>query len=266
MCAGIRPQLGVYLTGAIAPADRAVVVRHLSACADCRAELAGLAALPALLRRPPVHAAAQESAADDPALDFTVPDFTVPDYMVPGYTVPGDAGAGRPGDATPRRLARRVAQRRRQERRRRWLLAGAAVVLAGAAAIGWARYLAGPPAPGPETAATILHARAIGDVTVLTDAEGYTLYWFGPDTAMKSACQGSCARNWQPVTGPATWDPGVTGTIGAIVRPGGSLQATYDGHPLYTTTADTGPGQTRGNGVWSHGGEWHEVTVPGGGR
>ena len=64
------------------------------------------------------------------------------------------------------------------------------------------------------------------------------------------------------MTGPATWGPGVTGTIGAIVRPGGSLQATYDGHPLYTTTADTGPGQTRGNGVWSHGGEWHEVTVP----
>ena len=109
MCAGIRPQLGVYLTGAIAPADRAVVVRHLNACADCRAELAGLAGLPALLRRPPVHAAAQESAADD-----TAPDFTVPDYTVPDYTVPGDAGAGGPADATPRRLARRVAQRRRQ--------------------------------------------------------------------------------------------------------------------------------------------------------
>ena len=41
------------------------------------------------------------------------------------------------------------------------------------------------------------------------------------------------------------------------------FQATYDGHPLYTTTADTGPGQTKGNNVWSHGGEWHVVTVPG---
>ena len=45
-CAGIRPQLGVYLTGAIAPADRVVVVRHLTACDGCRAELAGLAGLP----------------------------------------------------------------------------------------------------------------------------------------------------------------------------------------------------------------------------
>ena len=98
---------------------------------------------------------------------------------------------------------------------------------------------------------------------MLTDDEGYTLYWFGPDTATKSACQGSCARNWPPVTGPAAWGSEVTGTIGAIVRPGGSLQATYDGHPLYTTTADTGPGQAKGDGVWSDGGEWHEVTVPG---
>jgi predicted lipoprotein with Yx(FWY)xxD motif len=266
MCAGIRPLLGVYLTGAIAPADRAVVVRHLAACADCRAELAGLAGLPGLLRRPPVHAAAQASAADDTAPDCTDPDYTdpdatVPDATVPDYTVPGGAGAGGRADAMPGRLVRRMMRRRR--RRRRWLLATAAFALAAGAGAGWALQAAGPPAPRPDTAATILHARTIGDVTVLTDTEGYTLYWFGPDTATKSACQGSCARNWQPATGPAAWDSGVTGTIGAIVRPGGSLQATYDGHPLYTTSADTSPGQTKGNGVWSHGGEWHEVTVPG---
>jgi predicted lipoprotein with Yx(FWY)xxD motif len=248
-CAGIRPQLGVYLTGAIAPADRAVVVRHLAACADCRAELAGLAALPALLRRPPVRAAAQRPPAEYRAPDNTAPDNTVPNYTVPGYA-----------DAAPGRLVRRVLRRRR---RRRWLLAAAAFVLAVGGGTGWALHLAGPQARGPQAEATVLQTRTIGDVTVLTDDEGYTLYWFGSDTAAKSACQGSCARNWPPVTGPASWGPGVTGTIGAIERPGGSLQATYDGHPLYTTTADTGPGQTKGNGVWSHGGEWHEVTLPG---
>jgi predicted lipoprotein with Yx(FWY)xxD motif len=238
----------VYLTGAIAPADRAAVVRHLAVCADCRAELAGLAALPALLRRPPVQAAAQVFPEDDAGPD---------DTGAAGATADG---TGASGDAVPRRLARRVM---RQRRRRRWLLAAGALVLAAAAATGWALHQAGPPASGPESAATVLHTRTIDGVTVLTDAEGYTLYWFGPDTATKSACQGSCARTWPPVTGPATWDPAVTGTIGAIVRPGGSLQATYDGHPLYTTTADSSPGQTRGNGKWSHGGEWHEVTVPG---
>jgi len=154
-------------------------------------------------------------------------------------------------------------ERRVAHGRRRWLLVAAAFVLVVAAGAGWALHLIGPWGTGPQAEATTLQTRTIGDVTVLTDDEGYTLYWFGPDSATKSACQGSCARSWLPVTGPATWGPGVTGSIGAIVRPGGALQATYNGHPLYATTADTGPGQTKGNGVWSHGGEWHEVTVPG---
>ena len=253
-CAGIRPQLGVYLTGAIAPADRGIVVRHLSACADCRAELSGLAALPALLRRPPVRAAAQAPAAGDAG-----PRDAGPGDAGPGDAWPGGAGPGGSGGAGPGRLARRVARRRR---RRRWLLAAAVFVLAVAAATGWALHLAGPPAPGSEGAATVLQTRTIGDVTVLTNAEGYTLYWFGSDSARKSACQAGCAGTFPPVTGPASWGAGVTGTIGAIVRPDGTLQATYDGHPLYTTMTDTGPGQTKGNGVWSHGGEWHEVTLP----
>jgi len=261
-CAGIRPQLGVYLTGAIAPADRVVVVRHLTACASCRAELAGLAGLPALLRRPPVQAAAQEPPAGNTAPDNTVtyyPDADYPgaDYPDLGYPGADSPDAGYPGAG---RLVRRVARRRR---RRRWLLVAAACALVVAAGAGWAMHLLGSSAPGPRAEATLLQTRTIGDVTVLTDDEGYTLYWFGPDSATKSACLDSCARSWPPVTGPATWDSGVTGTIGAIVRPGGALQATYNGHPLYTTTADTGPGQTKGNGVWSHGGEWHEVTVPG---
>jgi predicted lipoprotein with Yx(FWY)xxD motif len=247
-CAGIRSQLGVYLTGAIAPADRAAVVRHLAACADCRAELAGLAALPALLRRPPVQAAAQAFPEDEAAPDDADADGGAAD------------GRGADGDAVPRRLARRVSRRRR---RWRWLLAAGVCALAAAAGAGWALNRGGPPPSGPGTDATVLQTRTIGGVTVLTDDEGYTLYWFGADTATKSACQASCATTWPPVRGPATWGPGVTGTVGAIVRAGGSLQATYDGHPLYTTTADTGPGQTRGNGVWSHGGEWHEVIVPG---
>jgi predicted lipoprotein with Yx(FWY)xxD motif len=246
----------VYLTGAIAQADRVVLVGHLAACADCRAELAGLAALPALMRRPPVRAAAQGPPADDTAPDYTVLDYPVPDYSVPDDTAGADAAWS--GDAGPRRLARRIARRRR--RRRRWLLVTATFVLAVAAATGW--VLARQAAPGPQAEATVLQTRTIGDVTVLTNDEGYTLYWFGPDNATKSACQASCARGWPPLAGPAAWGAEVTGTIGAIVRPDGSLQVTYDGHPLYSTTADTGPGQNKGNGVWSHGGEWHEVTLP----
>jgi predicted lipoprotein with Yx(FWY)xxD motif len=261
MCAGVRQQLGVYLTGAIAPADRVVVVRHLAACAGCRAELAELAGLPALLRRPPVQAAAQEPPTDNTEPDNTVTYYPGADYPGPGYPGPGYPGPGYPdADGMPGRLVRSVARRRR---RRRWLLVAAALVLVVTAGSGWALHLLSPSAPGPQAEATMLQTRTIGDVTVLTDDEGYTLYWFSPDSANKSDCQGSCARSWPPVTGPATWGPGVSGAIGAIVRPGGALQATYGGHPLYTTSADTGPGQNKGNGVWSYGGEWHEVTVPG---
>jgi predicted lipoprotein with Yx(FWY)xxD motif len=55
----------------------------------------------------------------------------------------------------------------------------------------------------------------------------------------------------------------VTGTLGTITRSDGSVQATYHEHPLYTASVDTAPGQTRGNGLDSGGGIWHEVTVSG---
>jgi len=52
-CGDIRRALGVYVVGAIDPAERATVDAHLSHCPDCREELAGLAGLPALLGRVP---------------------------------------------------------------------------------------------------------------------------------------------------------------------------------------------------------------------
>ena len=58
-CAQIRPELGVYVLGTIAPADRAMVDRHLASCPRCREEVAGLAGLPALLRKVPIDAVMQ---------------------------------------------------------------------------------------------------------------------------------------------------------------------------------------------------------------
>lgn len=236
-CAGIRPQLGVYLTGAVAPADRAVVVRHLASCERCRDELAGLAALPALLRRLPARTVAQPPGG--------------------GATAPEPEA----GEALLGRVLRRIATRRRH---RRWALAVAAAVLAAMAAVGWT-LRPPPPPPGPAAAATILQTDRIGGVTVLTDAAGLTLYWFALDTAARSDCTGSCARRWPPVTGPVTAGAGVRGVVGWIRRPDGSIQATYAGHPLYTASVDTAPGQARGNGVTASGGLWREVAVPGAG-
>jgi hypothetical protein len=50
-CPDARLSLGVYVLGAIDPAERALVDAHLLTCQDCRDELAGLAGLPALLAR-----------------------------------------------------------------------------------------------------------------------------------------------------------------------------------------------------------------------
>jgi hypothetical protein len=50
-CAETRISLGVYVLGAIDPAERTMVDTHLATCRDCRDELAGLASLPALLAR-----------------------------------------------------------------------------------------------------------------------------------------------------------------------------------------------------------------------
>src|SRR6266702_3667307 len=102
-----------------------------------------------------------------------------------------------------------------------------------------------------------------GGSMVLTNAKGFTLYWFVPDTSTTSKCNGSCATFWPPVKGPASAGTGVKGTLGTITRSDGSVQATFDGHPLYTFSGDSAPGQATGNGVNASGGVWHEVTVSG---
>ena len=111
-------------------------------------------------------------------------------------------------------------------------------------------------------AASTVKTATIAGVTVLTSSRGFTLYSFAPDTSATSKCNGTCAQNWPPVTGPVT-AASVTGTFGTIKRSDGSVQATFDGHPLYTFVGDTAPGQAKGNGLNAAGGLWHEITTSG---
>jgi predicted lipoprotein with Yx(FWY)xxD motif len=136
----------------------------------------------------------------------------------------------------------------------------AAISVVALAVLGASVAAAGGPAM---TAPGALKAVRIGEVTVLADANGRTLYWFAPDTATRSACYGSCAAYWPPVKGPAAAGPGTTGKLSVLTRSDGSVQAAYDGHPLYTYVGDSAPGQANGNGINLNGGLWHEVTVSG---
>jgi hypothetical protein len=124
-CHEIRHSLGVYVLGAIDPAERAAVDTHLVGCPACREELAGLAGLPALLRRVPAAEAERLAAA-------------------------GPAGSGPPPEAL---LASLLARARavRRARRWRWLAAAAAAVLVAVAA-GTAAGGAFQPGPRPATA------------------------------------------------------------------------------------------------------------------
>jgi len=128
-------------------------------------------------------------------------------------------------------------------------LLGVAVVSAG-----------GSPVAAADVGATLKTVK-IGDVDVLANADGLTLYWFAPDTSTGSKCFGSCAVYWPPLSGSPAAGPGVTGKLGTIKRPGGGLQATYDGHPLYTYIGDRGPGQANGNDLDLNGGFWYDIRV-----
>ena len=106
-----------------------------------------------------------------------------------------------------------------------------------------------------------LKTEAVGGVNVLTNSKGITLYWFAPDTPTASKCYGSCAAYWPPVKGPVTASAGIPGKLGTIKRTDGTLQATYNGHPLYTYVADGGAGQAKGNKLNINGGLWYDIPV-----
>jgi predicted lipoprotein with Yx(FWY)xxD motif len=89
-------------------------------------------------------------------------------------------------------------------------------------------------------------------VTILTNTQGMTLYYFKPDTATTSACTGACAGNWPPLLFTGTGSPGsaasLPGTLTVVTDTNGQ-QVEYNGHPLYRFGGDTAPGQTNGEGI-----------------
>jgi predicted lipoprotein with Yx(FWY)xxD motif len=164
-------------------------------------------------------------------------------------------------------MIRSPAPREARNRRLRVLLAllaaaAAAAVVAACGSSGTPSSSGGGSSAHAAAAAGSLKTAKIGGATVLTNAGGFTLYSFAPDTSTTSNCNGTCAQNWPPVNGPAAAS-GIKGTFGTIKRSDGSTQATFDGHPLYTFVGDTAPGQAKGNGLNAAGGLWHEITTSG---
>jgi predicted lipoprotein with Yx(FWY)xxD motif len=115
----------------------------------------------------------------------------------------------------------------------------------------------------PATSNTLISVKQVNVhgqiVTMLTTFTGMTLYERTSDPAPGSNCTGQCARMWPPLLS--------NGTVISTAPIGGNLtvhltvngkQVEYNGHPLYTYSGDTAPGQTNGQGM---GNVWQIIPV-----
>lgn len=118
-------------------------------------------------------------------------------------------------------------------------------------------------APTAVTSTTQLRLVRVGTAELIANAKGFVVYLFVPDTSTASRCYGECAAYWPPVLGKPTAGRGITGHLGTIRRTNGVLQATYDGHPLYTYVGVSSPGQANGNDIDLNGGYWYDMTASG---
>jgi predicted lipoprotein with Yx(FWY)xxD motif len=102
--------------------------------------------------------------------------------------------------------------------------------------------------------------------SALVTGDGKPLYVFSLDTGGTSACTGDCTSEWIPLASQGTpaAGEGVDATkLGTITRDDGSMQVTYNGHPLYTFVDDTGSGDAGGQGKQDNGGTWSLISPTG---
>ena len=146
-------------------------------------------------------------------------------------------------------------------RRSRWLVGGSLGALlliataCGSSGATTATTKAGSTTRATSAAVTVKTAVSPTLGMILVDQSGRTLYRYTPDGTGKTTCTGECATAWPPLTLPAGTTHaaaagGVTATaLGTVARPGGALQVTFQGMPLYRFLGDTKSGDTKGQGV-----------------
>ncbi len=97
--------------------------------------------------------------------------------------------------------------------------------------------------------------------SVLVDTQGLTLYHLSGEHNGKWICTGAaCVKVWHPLAAPSGGAPsGSVGSLGTVTRPGGAMQVSLKGMPLYTFVGDTKPGEAKGQGIKDVG-VWTAVT------
>jgi predicted lipoprotein with Yx(FWY)xxD motif len=121
---------------------------------------------------------------------------------------------------------------------------------------------AAPRAPAPAAAPSVRVVQTkLG--RILVNGQGRTLYLYMKDQGTKSACSRRCAQVWPPATvsGAPTAGPGVTAAkLTTTQGADNGRQLVYNGHPLYTLSADVRPGQINGEGFL---GTWYVISAAG---
>jgi predicted lipoprotein with Yx(FWY)xxD motif len=134
------------------------------------------------------------------------------------------------------------------------------------AAIALLALAASAPASSSNRATVKVGNTSLGKI--LERKSGFTLYEFTRDRRNKDTCVSvrGCAATWPPLTtgGKPMAGPGVKSSLlGTITLAHGVKQVTYAGHPLYTYSGDSGPGQVDYVSTPEFGGTWNAANAAG---
>lgn len=143
-------------------------------------------------------------------------------------------------------------------------LAIAAFLLAGCGSTSPTARSTVTPSGAPPAAQVNTSTGSLG--VFLVNSQGQTLYMTDADPEGTSGCYDECATAWPPLA--TTGDPIASGAVIAkdlstSTRTDAITQVVYGGHPLYTYSLDTAPGQTTGQGLVQQGGTWWVVGTDG---
>jgi predicted lipoprotein with Yx(FWY)xxD motif len=121
-------------------------------------------------------------------------------------------------------------------------------------------------APSSSTGAALVKTASVSSLgaSVLVDTQGLTLYHLSGEQNGKWICtSAACVKVWHPLAAPAGGAPsGSVGSLASVKRPGGVMQVTFKGMPLYTFVGDTKPGEAKGQGIKDVG-VWTAVSASG---
>jgi anti-sigma factor RsiW len=216
-----RQALGVYVLGAIDPAERSQVDRHVTGCQECRDELAGLAGLPALLSRVSADEVGRISLEDADA---------------------APVGATPPGDLLESALSLTAARRRRQHR---WqaAAAAAAAVVAAAGIVAGLRLASGAPASASAPPASWPTARTTSALSGVTATLRYDREPWGTamDIQVIGVPSGTTCQLW------VTDAQGVHLAVSGWTVANGDATAWYAGSTWVTASQVQGFDVTAGN-------------------